>query len=54
MGGGPVRVGDGKLIIYGIIDHVIIIRIVDLFVHDRLHLRVLGGVDFQAAGEQEV
>ena len=54
MLGVAVCVGDGEAVLHGILGRVIVVRVVDLLVHNGLDVRVLGRVDLQAAGVEQV
>ena len=49
-----VRVFDGEAVLHGVLGHLVVVRVVDLLVHDGLDVRVLRGVDLKAAGVEEV
>ena len=45
---------DGKTVIDGVVYHVIVIRVVDLLIHNGLEIRVLGGIDGKSSGIQKI
>ena len=50
----PVWMGQGKAVLDRITRRVVVRRIVDFLIDDRLYLRILRGVNLQSAAEQEV
>jgi len=52
--GFAVCVGDGQAVFHGILGRIVVVRVVDLFIHNGLYIRVLGCVDLQSAGVEKV
>ena len=50
----PVWMGQGKAVLNRIASRVIVGRIVDFLIDDRLNLRILRGVNLQSAAEQKI
>ena len=54
MLGSAVCVSHGKTVFQAVAGSGIVGRIVDLFIHDGLDGRILGGVDLKAAGVYQI
>ena len=54
VGDGLVPMLDREPVIDGIVYHVVVIRIIDLLVHNGLDIRILGGIDGKSSGVQKI
>ena len=45
---------DREPVFYGVPDNIVVVRVIDLFVHDSLKDRVLGGDNLQSAAVEKI